>query len=187
MFNWHPAKIFMGDTGSLSLGFALSTLTVLFIDTNGTMSEFQVGKFYAPIASGVALLIVPVYDTTRIFIKRALKGKSPLTPDKCHVHHFLLRMGLKHDQVTITLGLVNFVFIGLIFAGRNLDDHILLPIVLLSALVMGFRLDAITLRRVKEICRKSPRVLATKSLVKQISKKPVIQPEILRKAKINDN
>lgn len=187
MFNWHPAKIFMGDTGSLSLGFALSTLTVLFIDTNGTMSEFQGWKFYAPIASGVALLIIPVYDTARIFTKRALKGKSPMAPDKGHVHHFLLRMGMRHDQVTITLGLIKMSFIVLIFAGHNLNDHILLPIVLLTALAMGFRLDALTLKRVKEICRSSPPVLSAIQKAKFASKKPVIQANILRKAKISNN
>lgn len=187
MFNWHPAKIFMGDTGSLSLGFALSTLTVLFIDTNGTMSEFQGWKFYAPIASGVALLILPVYDTARIFIKRISKGKSPFAPDKSHVHHFLLRMGMRHDQVTIKLVLIKLGFISLIFAGHNLNDHILLPIVVLSALVMGFWMDALTLKRVKENCRNSPAVLSRLPKQIQLSIKPDIQRRILEKIEEREN
>ena len=99
VYNWHPAKIFMGDTGSLSLGFALAVLTILFIDKNGTMANYEGWKFNAPIASGIALLIIPIYDTSRIFIKRTLKGKSPMAPDKSHVHHFLLRMGMRHEML----------------------------------------------------------------------------------------
>lgn len=189
MFNWHPAKIFMGDTGSLILGFALSTLTVLFIDTNGTMNEFQGWKFYAPIASGVALLILPVYDTARIFTKRISKGKSPFAPDKSHVHHFLLRMGMRHDQVTITLVLIKLGFISLIFAGHNLNDHILLPIVVLSALAMGFWMDALTLKRVKENCRNSPKVLSRLPKPRQSlpSRKPNIQREIIENSNTSEN
>jgi len=186
VYNWHPAKIFMGDTGSLSLGFALSVLTVLFIDKNGTMSSFEGWKFNAPIASGVALLIIPIYDTSRIFIKRTMNGKSPMAPDKSHVHHFLLRMGLRHDQVTITLVLIKCAFIGLIFLGAGLNDYILLPIVILGAIALGLRLDTITLKRVKKLNKNSPPILS-KRIKKKSTTKPDIQGSVLEKVKISDN
>ncbi|WP_373521476.1 glycosyltransferase family 4 protein [Aquiflexum sp.] len=186
VYNWHPAKIFMGDTGSLSLGFALSVLTVLFIDKNGTMASFEGWKFNAPIASGVALLIIPIYDTSRIFIKRAMNGKSPMTPDKSHVHHFLLRMGLRHDQVTLSLVFIKCLFIGLIFLGSGLSDYVLLPIVVLGAIALGFRLDALTLKRVKKINKNAPPILS-KRTKKKSGSKPEIQGSVLEKVNMSDN
>jgi UDP-GlcNAc:undecaprenyl-phosphate GlcNAc-1-phosphate transferase len=185
-YNWHPAKIFMGDTGSLSLGFALAVLTVLFIDKNGTMASFEGWKFNAPIASGVALMIIPIYDTSRIFIKRTLNGKSPMEPDKSHVHHFLLRMGLRHDQVTLTLIFVKCCFIGLIFLTSNLNDYILLPIVILTAVFLGVKLDSITLNRVKKINKNSPPILSKRAKKKSIHKAE-IQEGVIDKAKLSDN
>src|SRR5690606_13490159 len=140
-FNWHPAKIFMGDTGSLSLGFALTTLVILFIDTNGTMLASQGWKINAPITAGIALMIVPIYDTIRIFTKRSLKGKSPLKHDKSHVHHFLLRMGYKHNEVTLILGCIKMVFITMVMLGHYLNDHVMLPLVLSMAILLGIWLD----------------------------------------------
>lgn len=186
VYNWHPAKIFMGDTGSLSLGFALAVLTVLFIDKNGTMASFEGWKFNAPIASGVALLIIPIYDTSRIFIKRTLNGKSPMEPDKSHVHHFLLRMGLRHDQVTLTLIFVKCCFIGLIFLASNLNDYILLPLVILTAVFLGAKLDSITLKRVRKINKNSPPILSKRTKKKSVHKAE-IQEGVIDKAKLSDN
>ena len=186
VYNWHPAKIFMGDTGSLSLGFALAVLTILFIDKNGTMANFEGWKFNAPIASGIALLIIPIYDTTRIFIKRMLKGKSPMEPDKSHVHHFLLRMGLRHDQVTLTLVFIKIGFISLIFLGSSFNDHVMLPLVILIAVVLGLRLDSLTLKRVKQIYKKAPTILSKRSK-RKTSQKPTIQDEVLENVNISDN
>jgi hypothetical protein len=176
----------MGDTGSLSLGFALSVLTILFIDKNGTMNAYEGFKFKAPIASGIALLIVPVYDTARIFTKRVLKGKSPMMPDKSHVHHFLLRMGLRHDQVTIALVLIKIAFIILIFAGAKLNDHILLPTVILIAVFLGIRMDVLTLKRVKAITQNSPTVLS-EARRRSASYNVETREKIIRKARMSDN
>ncbi|MCL6260029.1 undecaprenyl/decaprenyl-phosphate alpha-N-acetylglucosaminyl 1-phosphate transferase [Aquiflexum sp. TKW24L] len=186
VYNWHPAKIFMGDTGSLSLGFALAVLTILFIDKNGTMASYEGWKFNAPIASGVALLIIPIYDTTRIFIKRMMKGKSPMAPDKSHVHHFLLRMGLRHDQVTLTLVFIKIGFIALIFLGSNFNDHVMLPLVICIAVVLGLRLDSLTLKRVKKLYKKAPPILSKRAKRKSYQK-PTIQGEVFDQVNISDN
>ena len=186
VYNWHPAKIFMGDTGSLSLGFALAVLTILFIDKNGTMANFEGWKFNAPIASGVALLIIPIYDTSRIFIKRMMKGKSPMAPDKSHVHHFLLRMGLRHDQVTLSLVSIKICFIAFIFVGSSFNDYVMLPIVILVAVVLGLRMDTITLKKVKKRIKNSPPVLSKRAKRKSFQK-PNIPGEVLEKVNISDN
>jgi UDP-N-acetylmuramyl pentapeptide phosphotransferase/UDP-N-acetylglucosamine-1-phosphate transferase len=186
LFNWYPAKIFMGDTGSLSLGFALSVMTILFVNTNGTMNAYQGWKFTAPIASGLALLIIPIYDTCRIFAKRALKGKSPFAADKSHIHHFMMRMGLRHDQVTLSLVLVKLIFIGLIFLGSGLSDHILVPSFALLAIILGLRLDVITLKRVKIIQSQTPPILSLRQK-KKPTFSPTLNKEIFNKVTINDN
>lgn len=186
VYNWHPAKIFMGDTGSLSLGFALGVLTVLFIDRNGTMLNFEGWKFNAPIATGVALLIIPIYDTARIFIKRISKGRSPMAPDKSHVHHFLLRMGMRHDEVTLTLVFVKLAFIGLIFIGAGWSEYILLPTIVLTAVFLGVQLDRLTLVRVKSNNKKKPPILSKRAR-KRAGTKPEIQEEILDRSRLIDN
>lgn len=185
VFNWHPAKIFMGDTGSLSLGFVLSVLTVLFIDTNGTLISNHPWKFNAPIASGIALMIVPVYDTTRIFTRRIRRGRSPFAPDKNHVHHFLMRMGLTHDKVAITLGVIKLFFIGLIFIGASYSDYLMLPLIIVTAIIFGARLDALTLKRVKIIAKNSPPVL--KGKFKKAQHKSSLQQNVAEHMHISDN
>ncbi|MFD2200576.1 glycosyltransferase family 4 protein [Shivajiella indica] len=185
VFNWHPAKIFMGDTGSLSLGFILSVLTILFIDSNGTMSSVSPWKFNAPIASGVALMIVPIYDTTRIFARRIRRGRSPFAPDKNHVHHFLMRMGLSHDKVTITLGFIKLFFIALIFIGSQYSDYVMLPLIVGTALAFGARLDAVTLKKVKSIAKNSPPVL--KGKFKKAKHKPVLDEKVAEHMQMSDN
>src|SRR5690554_4142464 len=158
VFNWHPAKIFMGDTGSLSLGFAMTTLVILFVDTNGTMLASAGWKINAPIAAGIALMVVPLYDTVRIFTKRSLKGKSPLKPDKSHVHHFLVRMGYRHNEVALLLGGVKIAFIMMILFGSFLNDHIMIPMVFAVAGALGIWLDERTLKMVKSYSKRPARV-----------------------------
>ncbi|PSL06328.1 glycosyltransferase family 4 protein [Cecembia rubra] len=164
VFNWQPAKIFMGDTGSLSIGFILAVLTVLFIDSNGKLTETNPWKFNAPIASGIALMIIPIYDTSRVFIKRIRRKKSPFSPDKSHVHHFLLRSGLSHGQVVLLLGFIKLIFFGLIISTTSISDEWMIPIIVGSCILLGLRLDAFTLSRVRYLAKKSPPVLALRSV-----------------------
>lgn len=157
VFNWHPAKIFMGDTGSLSLGFALSSFTLLFIDINGTVTD-DPGYFHfkAPLAMGILLMIVPIYDTIRVFYRRLRAGKSPFSPDKSHVHHYLLRMGLSHSTVTLILSSVLVFFLVLGFIGSNYSDHLMIPIVVVTALSFGWRLDYIVVDKIRNKVKNSP-------------------------------
>ena len=186
LYNWHPAKIFMGDTGSLSIGFLLSVLVIVFIDKNGTMLHIEGFTFKAPIASGIALLIVPIYDTARIFVKRTRKGKSPLSPDKSHVHHFLLRMGFGHDKVAYILGGIKLAFIGLIFLGQDLNDNVMLPLVVLLAVVLGIVLDNLVLKKVIKIHKDSPSLLS-KRKAKKGYRKPNLSQEVFDREKFNVN
>lgn len=188
VFNWHPAKIFMGDTGSLSLGFALTTLMMLFVDKNGTMLASQGWKINAPLAAGIALMIVPIYDTVRIFTKRSLKGKSPLKPDKSHVHHFLLRMGLKHNEVALLLGGVKMVFIVMVlFGSPYFNDHVMIPMVVCLAVVLGIWLDEKTLKKIRLINKSAGTPEYAFSNFKRVPKKPKISTKVFEHDRLNMN
>jgi len=133
IYNFSPAKIFMGDTGSLLLGLVNAILVIKFINVAGNpASNFPIEA--AP-AIGFSILMIPLFDTLRVFGLRILDRRSPFSPDRTHVHHFLLDLGLSHRMVTITCVLVNISFISLAFVLRNLGTTVVIGILLLSAFV----------------------------------------------------
>lgn len=133
IYNFSPAKIFMGDTGSLLLGLINSILVIKFINVaSNPVSNFPIEA--AP-AIGFSILMIPLFDTLRVFGLRILDRRSPFSPDRTHVHHFLLDLGLSHRMVTFTCVAVNMVFIGMAFFLRNLGTTTVLGILLVSAFV----------------------------------------------------
>lgn len=140
-YNWAPSKIFMGDTGSLLLGFFIAATTIFFIDTNYYLDEKSPFKFQGGIATGMAVIIVPLYDTMRVFVKRIMVGRSPMSPDKNHLHHVLLKFGYKHAGVAVILVAVSLSFVGLVVFLKDYNDRITLPIVVSIAIIMGAVLD----------------------------------------------
>lgn len=133
IYNFSPAKIFMGDTGSLLLGLVNSILVIKFINIAGNpVSNFPIEA--AP-AIGFAILMIPLFDTLRVFALRIIDRRSPFSPDRTHVHHFLLDLGLNHRMVTITCVLVNITFISMAFFMRSLGTTSVLGILLLSAFI----------------------------------------------------
>lgn len=132
-FNWNPSKVFMGDTGSLLVGFSITTLIIQFINNAQSVTLFSELQINAPVALAVALLIIPIYDTLRVFVIRFLRGKNPLDPDRNHLHHGLLRLGMSHSQATITLVLFNaYTVVLALFLNQFLLNGELLLILLLS-------------------------------------------------------
>ena len=110
-YNWTPAKIFMGDTGSLLIGLLLSVLTIEFIEIHSVLDPTEPYYFPAAPAAAIGFLIVPLFDTLRVFVTRILRGRSPLSPDRNHIHHLLVDFGLTHVQTSLVLGLVALFFI----------------------------------------------------------------------------
>ncbi|MDC0230448.1 undecaprenyl/decaprenyl-phosphate alpha-N-acetylglucosaminyl 1-phosphate transferase [Aureispira] len=107
------AEIFMGDTGSLLIGLTASILAISFIQENlEYVNEWSVQS--AP-AVAIGVLIVPLFDTFRVFTLRIIKGRSPFSPDRTHIHHLLLDLGFSHLPATAILGIVNLIFIGISF------------------------------------------------------------------------
>lgn len=115
-FNWHPASMFMGDAGSLCLGFSLAFMSLALTQGNE-----------ATVRPVVALLILafPITDTITVMLKRIIKGKSPFKADRYHMHHMVLRYGMsKTGAVRLILGLAVLLsscsFLGPLF---DLSDY----------------------------------------------------------------
>lgn len=128
IFNHHPAKIFMGDSGSLMIGLVNSILVIKFI--NAASDPFVLYPIESAVAIGFAILIVPLLDTLRVFAIRIFNGRSPFTPDRNHVHHLLLDRGLGHAAVTFTCVGINVFFVVLAYIGRGLGSTTVLLILL---------------------------------------------------------
>ena len=147
-YNWQPAKVFMGDTGALVIGFLLAILAIRFVEYNAILPAGTFLKFNSGITMAVSILIVPIFDTLRIIVVRLLKRKSPFVPDKNHTHHMLLRLGFTHAQTTLLLVAVNIAFIALAFSLDFLGDNILMPIIVSLAIILSFVLHYILRKKV---------------------------------------
>ncbi len=120
-YNLSPAKIFMGDTGSLLIGLIAAALTIKFVDLNRPIYTAVTDGLHiqaAPVVA-ISILIIPLFDTLRVFSIRALSGKSPFTADRNHLHHKLLDRGYGHTQAALILAAINFLFIAVIFFAKD--------------------------------------------------------------------
>lgn len=128
IFNHHPAKIFMGDSGSLMIGLVNSILVIKFIavaDSPAVLIPVD-----SAVAVGVSILIVPLLDTLRVFAIRIVNGRSPFTPDRNHIHHLLLDRGLGHAAVTFTCVGINLFFVVFAYLGRSMGPTYLVLVML---------------------------------------------------------
>jgi UDP-GlcNAc:undecaprenyl-phosphate GlcNAc-1-phosphate transferase len=146
-FNWQPSKIFMGDTGALVIGFLFSVMAIYFIKYNFNLPNGHIYKFESSITTAVCIIIIPLFDTLRIFVLRLWKRQSPFTPDKNHMHHTLMRLGLSHSNTAITLGGLNISYILLALVFHELGDNFLLPIILVISIVISLSLDYLIIRK----------------------------------------
>lgn len=102
VFNFNPARIFMGDSGSLTIGIVLYVLSAQLI-------EFPIDRLPASLSGvskpvvAMAILSYPLIDTIRVFIIRIVAGRSPFSADRNHIHHRLLDLGLNHKQTVLVL------------------------------------------------------------------------------------
>ncbi len=128
-YNFTPARIFMGDTGALLIGLASSILVIEFIDMNTALEASNPYKFQAAPVVAIGILIIPLFDTLRVFITRIIRGHSPFHPDRRHIHHLLIDFGFGHTTATMILFFVNMFFICFVLWGHNrMDMHLMLGI-----------------------------------------------------------
>lgn len=154
-YNFTPAKIFMGDTGALLIGLVCAILSIKFIELHRVLPD-QLGnfRFQAVPSVAIAILIIPLFDTIRVFTKRLIKGKSPLYPDRTHIHHLLLDRGFSHLQATGILVVVNIIFILIAYYFQNIGSLLLLILIISIALIATYLLELSVKRYQKGLLRK---------------------------------
>jgi UDP-GlcNAc:undecaprenyl-phosphate GlcNAc-1-phosphate transferase len=139
-FNFNPAKIFMGDCGSLFLGFIIASSSVLC----STKSPVLVG-----LALPVLALGIPIFDTLFSMLRRFLERRSMFAPDRRHFHHRLVDLGLKQHQVVITIYVVTLLAAGLgmfMMVTRNSNSLIIFFCILLVLLLVVHVVGSVRLR-----------------------------------------
>lgn len=128
----------MGDTGSLVGGFVVSVLAIQFIELQPSNN--------AP-AVAVAILFVPVFDTLKVFVIRILNGSSPFAPDKNHIHHQLLSIGLPQPIALAAIIIFNLAMILFVVSFESLGVNKLILITSCCALLMSLTLGFIQKRK----------------------------------------
>lgn len=132
-FNTYPARIFMGDSGSLFLGYSLSIFAVILCTGENTRISA---------VTPLLILMVPIVDTLMVMVTRQLSGKPIFSPDNSHIHHRLLGVGFGHKATVIIIYSLSYLLaiIGVTISDFS-DFHqllILLPIVLVLTLLHRF-------------------------------------------------
>ncbi|HEX6333279.1 MAG TPA: MraY family glycosyltransferase [Flavisolibacter sp.] len=131
-YNFNPARIFMGDTGSLVLGFVTSVLCIRLIQINPEGATTVLP--HAPVFA-LSIVAIPVFDTLRVFALRTWQGKSPFTPDKAHIHHLLTNNGWSHSFSAKLICGVHAMVLLLGYFLKNVPQ--LLGIFILLLIMMG--------------------------------------------------
>ena len=122
-YNMSPAKIFMGDTGSLFTGLMIAVMAFRLIELNAVSTVIS---FQSPCGFALTLMIIPLFDLLRVFTIRVIKGRSPFMPDRNHIHHKFLEMGFGHLNICRSLAITNIVLIAITLPFSNLDIHLYL-------------------------------------------------------------
>jgi UDP-N-acetylmuramyl pentapeptide phosphotransferase/UDP-N-acetylglucosamine-1-phosphate transferase len=147
-YNFHPAKIFMGDTGAYLIGFILSILIIQFIELNKFDSDFNpVPYIKSSPAVGIGFMFIPLFDTLRAFMLRIRQGKSPFYADRQHLHHFLLDLGWSHAKISIGMACINVIIMGLCLLLQDIGSFWLITSLGIMGVVLHFGIGAFYKRR----------------------------------------
>ena len=120
-YNFSPAKIFMGDTGSLVVGMILSILAINIIRFGLVTENIRLPN-KGPLLA-IVILALPLFDSLRVFIVRIIKKRSPLSPGREHIHHALLNLGFGHKKTSFILYFfaISMIFSSYFLLGINVN------------------------------------------------------------------
>jgi len=143
--NSRTNKIFMGDTGSMLLGFLLAFTSICFIDIFIDKALPNVPKYHlqsAPVVA-VAILILPIVDTLNVIIIRLVNKKSPFDADKNHIHHKLIRLNLTHRRSSFYIILYYLFIVAVAYYFRHININLLLVVILFLGFLGAYIPDII--------------------------------------------
>lgn len=147
VFNFSPAKIFMGDSGSLTIGAIVSILAIRLIEMPTVSAPEFIHNVNTPVMA-MCILVYPLVDTLRVFTIRAIKGRSPFSADKNHIHHRILALGYTHAQTVLMLFAYSILIVCAFVGLSQLIDS---GIAFLCILALAFGIVAIPLYASKSI------------------------------------
>ena len=136
-YNYNPARIFMGDSGSLVIGFIVAVLAIVLTKKvqhfEGNLL-FHSGK--GVLLGALSILFIPVFDTFRVFTTRIAKGNSPFAADRTHLHHYLLDLGYSHTKTVVLLALSSLLIIAISFVIQDLPVNVCMFVIIFSAFAL---------------------------------------------------
>ncbi|MCS3532416.1 glycosyltransferase family 4 protein [Chryseobacterium sp. JUb7] len=147
--NYRTNKIFMGDTGSMLLGFLLAFTSICFIDIFIDRALPNVPRYHlqsAPVIA-VAILILPIVDTLNVIIVRLINKKSPFDADKNHIHHKLLKLNLTHRRSSFYIIIYYLFIVSIAYYFRHININLLLGVILLLGFLGAYIPDFIYLMK----------------------------------------
>lgn len=155
-YNKTPAKIFMGDTGSLMIGVVLALMAVKFIEMNRLLPIEHPNKIRGVPSVTIGILVIPLFDTLRVFTIRILQGRSPFSADRNHLHHLILDLGLNHMQATAVLAAFNILSIAFVFSAQHWKGELVLFCLLSVCTVLSSVLASIVRKKRKLVVLNIP-------------------------------
>ncbi|HWC53840.1 MAG TPA: MraY family glycosyltransferase [Chitinophagaceae bacterium] len=132
-FNYNPARIFMGDTGSLVLGFSIAILCIRLMQSN--TNSIHPTLIHAPVFT-LGIVLIPVFDTLRVFALRIWKGQSPFTADKTHIHHLLTSAGFSPTYTTRLICFIHGIILLEVFRMQQMKQELVLMALMLFMLIV---------------------------------------------------
>jgi UDP-GlcNAc:undecaprenyl-phosphate GlcNAc-1-phosphate transferase len=146
-YNYPFARIFMGDSGSLFLGFSLAALAILLTQGEGTIN---------PIVP-VLILGIPIFDTVRVLIIRIINKRPPFVGDKAHLHHLMLRSGMPPNRVVITIWIISSLASLLAFLLFTYDSWITLAVFCIVCMSIGIFINNLRILKLRTAGKKEGR------------------------------
>ncbi|HET6990362.1 MAG TPA: MraY family glycosyltransferase, partial [Bacteroidia bacterium] len=132
VFNFSPAKIFMGDSGSMIIGLIMAVLAIKFVETIPSENTISIiPKLFTPVVA-MSVIAYALTDTLRIFIWRAIRGVSPFSADRNHLHHLLIDSGMSQAKTVISIYVANIAVIGVAVVTR------IYPVTISFSITAGF-------------------------------------------------
>jgi UDP-GlcNAc:undecaprenyl-phosphate GlcNAc-1-phosphate transferase len=162
VWNFHPAKVFMGDTGSMTLGLLLASASVAYVgrSTAPNYTDFA-GAF--PLLIPVLILAIPFVDTAFAIARRAYRGQPLSMADKGHLHHLLIAFGHSHRRAVLVLYYWSAVIAGGVVALAGIENDVLVVFGGIVATMIGLAITVLGLRAPADVAEADPATSRTAS------------------------
>lgn len=152
-FNLNPARIFMGDTGSLVLGFVIAVLSIRLLQINVSLPKPVI--HHSPVFI-LGIVLIPVFDTLRVFTLRIWKGKSPFEADKTHIHHLLTNNGHTHSFTAKLICCIHGLILIEVYWLKHIQQELMLLILFFFMILVS-----IILKKIKPVTIQAEKIKIT--------------------------